>query len=108
MDNLNRAGPPEYLIANQLSTESRENFRAGVKKYQKIYPGIIPEASARVTNAQVIGMILSAHKDKPAIKVLEILDDIKSYINDYKKLKENIGDKDGISIDKLLMESRRN
>ena len=53
-------------------------------------------------------MILSANKDKPAIKVLEILDDIKSYINDYKKLKENIGDKDGISIDKQLMESRRN
>ena len=79
-----------------------------LKKYQKIYPGIIPEASARVTNAQVIGMILSAHKDKPAIEVLEILNDIKSYINDYKKLKENIGDKDGISIDKLLMESRRN
>lgn len=108
MDQLNKAGPKEYLVANQLSTEGRENFRAGVKKYQKIYPGIIPEASARVTNAQVIGMILSAHKDKPAVEVLEILNDIKSYINDYKKLKKNIGDKDGISIDKLLKESKRN
>ena len=106
MDQLNKAGPKEYLIANKLSAESKEDFRGGVKKYQKIYPGIIPETSARVSASQVIGMILSTNKDKPAIKVLEILDTLKTYVDDYKKLKGTIGDKDGISIEKLLKESR--